>query len=143
MVQAFAVQERIESPADRVWDELTAWDRAPAWMPGIEAMRADGPTAAGTHVRYTARGAEQTSTVTACEPGRLLTLTSERGPVRASYTYTLEAQGPATRVDLVVDVATRGAARVFGPLLRRMMKRADGGQLHALRRVLEQESATA
>lgn len=145
MVQAFAVRERIEAPTDRVWAELTAWERAPGWMAGVEVMRADGPTAAGTHLRYRAGPgkAEQVSTITACEPGRLVTVTSARGPVRASYTYALVPQGMATEASLVVDVRTAGAARVFGPVLRRAMKRADGGHLRALRRVLEQPTARA
>lgn len=143
MVQAFAVQESIDLPNERVWQELTAWERAPAWMAGVEAMRAEGPTAAGTVVRFTARGTERASTITACEPGRSLTLTTARGPVSASYTYALAAEDAGTRASLVVDVTTKGIARAFTPMLSRAMRRADGGQLRELRRVLEKESAAS
>jgi len=108
-----------------MWQEVTAWERAPAWMAGIE----------------TTRGAEQMSTITACEPGRFVTLTSVRGRVSASCAYTLAAEGSATRASLVADVTTTGAARALAPVLRRAIRHADSGQLRELRHRLEQESA--
>lgn len=48
MSQAFAVEEIIGHPAQRVWAALTDWPNAHRWMPGIDTITADGDTAEGT-----------------------------------------------------------------------------------------------
>lgn len=119
------------SPAD-VWSLLTDWSRASSWLPGVEGMRADGPLAVGTVLRFTARGKERTSTITALEPGRVLTLTSEQPGVRADYRYALAPDGSGTSVSLAADIETRGAMRMLGPVIRGAIAREDGAQLERL-----------
>lgn len=119
------------SPAD-VWSVLTDWSRASAWLPGVEGMRADGPLAVGTVLRFTARGKERTSTITALEPGRALTLTSEQPGVRADYRYSLDPEGPGTAISLAADIQTRGAMRMLGPVIRGAIAKEDGAQLQRL-----------
>jgi uncharacterized protein YndB with AHSA1/START domain len=132
---AFTATEIIDRPADQVWQVLTDWSRAPEWMPGVAAARVDGDT-----LRFTARGRERTSEITDLRPGTSVTLTSVQGGVRAAYTYEVAAAGPATTVTLVATLATSGPWRLAAPMLRVLVRRADGGQLTALKRVIESSS---
>ncbi|MBB5787760.1 SRPBCC family protein [Jiangella mangrovi] len=137
MTEAFHATTVIDQPADAVWTALTDWSRAADWMPGVEAVQAGGATAVGTELTVRARGKDRTSTITALDPGRSLTLTSVQGGVTADYAYTVEPSAgdtsESTTVMLAADVRTRGWWTMFGPLLRAAIRRADGGQLDAFR----------
>jgi uncharacterized protein YndB with AHSA1/START domain len=135
MTTAFTATRTIDRPPDRVWASLIDWDRAAGWL-GVDTIRADGPTAVGTTLRFTARGKERISEITAVEPGRSVTLRSRQGGVTADYTYGVEPSGPGTRVTLVADVVTRGAWALAGPMIRAAIRRTDAGQLDALEREL-------
>ena len=37
----------VHLPAGRVWDLLTDWAAAPAWLPGVEEMHVNGPVGPG------------------------------------------------------------------------------------------------
>ena len=138
MTTAFAVQETIERPIEEVWEILTDWDRAPEWMRGIDGFALAGPTDVGSELTFRARGKERTSRITALTPGRSVTLTSTQGRVTAAYRYECEPVGDATRVSLTADCRTQGPVlAAIAPLLRWAVRRTDGGQLVALRRVAE------
>lgn len=135
MSTAFDVTSVIDRPAEIVWRVLTDWHRAPAWMSGVDSVtQADGST-----LRFVARNRERTSEITAVQPGESLTLTSTQGGVRAAYTYSVEPDGAATRARLVADVTTSGLWRPAAPALRALIRRADGGQLDALKKLVEAE----
>ena len=134
---AFEVEERVARPPQVVWDRLTDWASAPLWMAGIDAMQARGPTAVGTTLVFTARGKQRPSEITRVEDGRSVTLTSRQGPVTAAYTYRCEPDGDGTRIGLVADCQIRGPLRLLAPLLRWAVARTDGGQMRALKQVLE------
>ncbi|TFV88788.1 SRPBCC family protein [Blastococcus sp. CT_GayMR16] len=135
MSRAFAVTRDIDRPVDQVWARLTDWDRAAPWL-GVDAILADGATAVGTTLRFTARGKERVSEIAALDPGRSVTLRSRQGGVTADYTYAVEPAGPGSRVTLVADVATRGAWSLAGPAIRAAIRRTDAGQLDAFDREL-------
>jgi uncharacterized protein YndB with AHSA1/START domain len=135
VVQAFLATRTVEAPADRVWEHLTDWNRAGRWL-GVDGVHSDGPTAVGTVLRFSTRGKERRSEVTALDPGRSVTLRSEQGGVVADYTYTVEEAGPITRVTLVADVRTRGAWSLAAPAIRAAIRRTDAGQLDAFDREL-------
>jgi uncharacterized protein YndB with AHSA1/START domain len=135
MTRAFAVSREIDRPVEEVWARLTDWDRAAPWL-GVDAIRADGGTAVGTTLRFTARGKERVSEIAALDPGRSVTLRSRQGGVTADYTYGVEPAGPGSRVTLVADVATRGAWSLAGPAIRAAIRRTDAGQLEAFDRQL-------
>jgi uncharacterized protein YndB with AHSA1/START domain len=135
MTRAFTATREIDRPAEQVWAWLTDWDAAAGWL-GVDAIRADGPTAVGTTLTFTARGKERTSEISALAPGRSVTLRSRQGGVTADYTYGVEPAGPASRVTLVADVATRGAWALAGPMIRAAIRRTDRGQLDAFDREL-------
>lgn len=138
MTRTIDVAVTIDRPADEVWRALTDWAAAPRWMNGIDGMRAGGPTAVGTELVFEARGKARSTRITACAPGRAVTLSSHQGPVRAEYTYTVEPIDDATsRAALVADCAMTGPMRVLAPLLRRVIRKTDGGQMNALKAVIE------
>lgn len=144
MAQAFAVDERIDAPVPQVWETLTDWSRAPEWMKGVDRLSADGPTEVGTTLTFTARGKDRTSEIVEVTPGRAVTLRSTQGKVVADYRYRCRADGEATRVELVADCRTDGPLMtVLGPLLRYVIRRTDGGQLRALRQLVEREGRAA
>lgn len=143
MTQAFHATTVIDRPAGAVWAALTDWPRAADWMPGVDAVRAGAPTAVGTELIVRARGKDRTSTITALDPGRSLTLTSVQGGVTADYAYTVTPSGDGTTVTLTADVRTRGLWTAFGPLLRSAIRRADGGQLDGFKQTVEGHRASS
>lgn len=146
VTQAFHTTTVIDRSPGVVWSALTDWPRAADWMPGVDAVRPDSPDGTGgvgTKLVVRARGKDRTSTITALDPGRSLTLTSVQGGVTADYVYTVAPSGDGTTVTLAADVRTRGLWTVFGPLLRSAIRRADGGQLDAFKRAVEGHPASS
>ncbi|MET0998187.1 MAG: SRPBCC family protein [Marmoricola sp.] len=141
MTQAFAVQTTIEQPVAEVWERLVDWDTAARWMPGVDALHTEGPTAAGTVMVFTARGKERRGQIAALDPGRSITLRSTQGGVTADYAYECVPEGRATRVSLVADCSTTGAMRLLGPLIRFAIRRADSGQLESFAATFARTSA--
>jgi uncharacterized protein YndB with AHSA1/START domain len=135
MTRAFAATREIDRPAEQVWARLTDWDRAAGWL-GVDSIRADGPTAVGTTLLFTARGKERTSEIAALDPGRSITLRSRQGGVTADYTYGVEPTAAGSRVTLAADVVTNGAWALAGPMIRAAIRRTDAGQLDAFDREL-------
>jgi carbon monoxide dehydrogenase subunit G len=129
---AFTASATIERPAPEVWARLTDWPAAPAWMPGVQSLRVSG-----SELTFQARGRDRTGRIEVVEPGRTVVLRSARGGVTAAYTYTCVPDGDRTRVTLTADCVAAGAWRPFGGLLRAAIRRADGGQLAAFKRVVE------
>lgn len=138
MTRAFEVETTIDRPVGRVWRELTDWERAPRWMPGVQAIRSDAGTAVGATISFTSRRKVRTGAITAVEPERSVTLDSVQGGVTARYVYRLEPAGDRTRAVLTADVDATGFPwALLGPLIRAAVRRADAGQLGALRAVVE------
>lgn len=132
MTLAFQDRRILPVTPDVVWATLTDWTRGPEWLPGVTSMRAEGPLAVGTVLRFTARGSERSSRITAVDAGRALTLTSEERGVRADYRYTLESVDAGTAVTLAADVVTSGPMRLLGPVIRGAIAKEDGVQLERL-----------
>lgn len=132
----------IDRPIDVVWRTMTAWDRAGAWMSGVERLEADGETVVGTRLTFRARGKDRPSELVAVEPGRSVTLRSTQGGVTADYRYALTPEGDdRTRARLVAECRADGAWQLVGPLLRMAIRRTDGGQMAALKATVEGEPA--
>ena len=140
---SFVVEENIARPVAEVWRGLTEPALMARWM-GVENIRcADGAVRAGATLLFRARGAEQRSQVCAFEAPRTLTLESKQGGVTARYSYELEAPtAHTTRVRLRAQCRTEGVLwNLLAPLIAFAMRRADSGQLRALRRALEGDRA--
>ncbi|MGK5114251.1 SRPBCC family protein [Geodermatophilus sp. CPCC 205506] len=133
MTRAFTATHAIDRPAEEVWRLLTDWDRAAGWL-GVDRVTAEGPTAAGTRLRFTTRGKDRAAEITAVDPGRSVTVRSQQGGVTADYTYRVEPAGTGARLTLDADVRTRGAWAAIGPLLRWVIRRTDARQPAALDR---------
>jgi uncharacterized protein YndB with AHSA1/START domain len=140
MTVAFAAATTIGHPAGQVWDRLVDWGSAPQWMSGVEALRAEGPLAAGTTLVFTARGKERRGNIVAVEPGRTVTLRSIQGGVTADYAYECVDHGQGTRVSLVADCSITGPWRLLAPVIRFAIRRADGGQLDAFAATFDRPS---
>ncbi len=139
MTRTLSVEEEIHKPADEVWKALTDWPNAHRWMPGVEAMTAEGDTAAGTKLTFRARGAERSSEIVHCDAGKSVVLRSVQGGVTADYRYEVhDVDGRATRVTLVADCQVTGLLlRVVSPLLRIAIRMSDGKQLRLLKAMIE------
>lgn len=137
MTPAFDVNALVQRPPQAVWDTFTRWELAPRWMQGIDSLHAEGPLAVGSRLVFHARGQDRPAEVTALEPGQSLTLRSVQGPVCADYRYSLEPEGPHTRLRLVARCEVRGWMALFAPLLRWVIRRTDSGQVQALKRLVE------
>ena len=138
MSVAFEARTTIARPAEEVWDALVDWDCAQHWMPGVEWLRAEGPTEVGTPLTFRSRGKDRPSSIADLVPGRAIVLRSQQGPVTANYHYRIEpVDRRTTTVELTAECATGGALRIVGPLLRAAMRRADHNQLDDLKRHIE------
>jgi uncharacterized protein YndB with AHSA1/START domain len=142
MTTAFTTSVTMAQGPELVWQTLTDWDRLAEWMPGVERAGADGPTAAGMALTFSARGKDRTSHVASIEPGRSLVLRSVQGGVTADYDYRLTPTGQATEVELTVEVTTTGAWRVLAPVIRGAIRRADAGQLADLERAVRARASS-
>jgi carbon monoxide dehydrogenase subunit G len=131
MTKVFTAETTINRPMDAVWARLIDWESAARWMPGVEALRADGPTAPGTELIFTARGKQRTSEIVALDPGRTIKLRSVQGGVIADYLYACAGNGDGTLVSLVADCRMSGPVRLLGPLIRTAIRRTDSRQLDA------------
>ena len=131
MTEVFTAETTIDRPVDAVWSRLVDWDIAARWMPGVDALRAQGPTAIGTTLVFTTRGKERTGQIAALDPGHSITLRSMQGGVTADYLYRCTSYGDGTRVSLVADCRMTGPVRLLSPMIRSAIRRADSGQLDA------------
>ena len=131
MTEVFTADTTIDRPVDVVWARLIDWDFAARWMPGVEALRAQGPTEIGTTLAFTTRGKERAGQIAALDPGRSITLRSVQGGVTADYVYRCMPNGDGTRVSLVADCRMTGPVRLLSLMIRSAIRRADSGQLNA------------
>jgi hypothetical protein len=97
----------------------------------------DSVRVSGSELTFRARGRDRAGRVEVVEPGRTVVVRSTQGGVTAAYTYTCVPDGDRTRVILTADCRAGGVWRPFGGLLRAAIRRADGGQLANLKRVVE------
>lgn len=132
MTTAFTTSATIERPAAEVWARLTDWPAAPRWMPGVDSVRVSG-----SELTFRARGRDRTGRFEVVEPGRTVVVHSALGGVTAAYTYTCEPDGSRTKVTLTADCRAEGAWRPFAGLLRAAIRRADSGQVTALKQTIE------
>jgi len=132
------------SPA-RAWSALVAWERQAEWMRDADRVRVLTPNREGLGVRVTVetrlfgvRAFTETLEVIAWEPDARLAV-RHVGPVRGVGEWRLRPEGSGTRlawtedVALAIPIGGELAARLYAPILRRVMGRG----LDGLRRSLE------
>ena len=139
----FHAEATIDRPVADVWATLTDWSGLARWMAGIDEVRADGPTTAGTTLTFRSRGKDRTSTLLDVVDGTSVTLRSTQGGVTADYRYVLSpspsSDGGAggTRATLDAECTATGLFRPLQGIIGRAMARADGGQMDALKALVE------
>ena len=141
-MKGFQVTERIERPIDQVWRRLTDWERAGDWMRGVDRLRVvgGGQPSEGAEMLFVTRGKERSTRVVAWQPPKQVALASTQGGITATYRYRCTGDGDATEVTLDAVCEARGVVwKLLSPLISRAMKRADGGQIAALKQVVESD----
>ncbi len=134
---AFTVTEQVYVPPARAWALLTDWAAAPAWMPGVSEMHAEGPLVAGQTIDFHAQGHDRSCTVSELDVGRSITIASSQGDVQAYYRYELDGDGGATRLTLTADVVISEELAGMADQIRAAMAEADSGQLSDFKRFAE------
>ncbi|MDP5275646.1 SRPBCC family protein [Chengkuizengella axinellae] len=141
MSEVFSESTVVNENIEEVWGFLIDMEEnASKWMPNIPYMKksSTGQVNNGTSFTFKARGKEQTSTITQFNPNEKFTLTSIQGDFRADYTYSLTKQADnTTKVSLVAKCEASGMMKMVAPLIKIAIKKADGGQLNTLKKVIE------
>lgn len=137
MQTAFDTTVRIDHPPEEVWRAVTDWERVHEWMPGIEAAVGPSDLEPGAELRLRTTRGERISTITVCEPPRVLVVRSSTGPITAEYRYELAPATPGeTDARIVGRCSVGGVMRPLAPLIRRTLRRTDAEQLTTLRDVM-------
>ena len=144
MAGGFSVTESILASPAEVWANLTDFENASRWMPGVGDFTPveDKPLETGAVLTFTARGKARESRITAYEPDRRLALTSTQGGVTATYEYTLSPAGNGTDIKLNAVCEASGLWKLMHPLIVLAMKKTDSPQLKNLKTMIEAGSAS-
>ncbi len=139
---AFTTTTHFEHPAEEVWAMLTAWTRLPEWMPGVIAASGPPTPSVSGELRLSTSRGERVSVITDCDVDRLITFRSTSGPVTADYRYDIAEQREGrTDVTLTGRCDVSGPLALAAPLIRRTLRRTDGGQLVELRTVMDADAS--
>lgn len=133
---ALRLSELVYLPPARVWDLLTDWTAAPAWMPGIVEMHAEDELRIGAVIDYHSGTHERQLTVIALVPGRAITLSTGPDEGRTDYAYALAEDGADTRIELVISVPPAGPGG-SPPELRAALAEAEAGHLAGFKNFAE------
>lgn len=135
----FTAEEGIAAPVAAVWRHLSEPHLMVEWMGGLANLRTrdGGSLAAGSRLLFDARGAERSSDVVDFVPQQRIALRSKQGSFVATYRYCLAPNGAGSVVRLEADCRAKGASRLLLPFLRPLIRRADAGQLVALKANVE------
>lgn len=125
----------VHLPVRRVWELLTDWSAAPAWLPGIEEMHVNGPSGPGQELAYSSGGHARHYTLATLDAEHGLTMVSGSADdeVRVEYGYLLVPDGAWTRVSLRVAVRVHETLAEEGLGLATALADAEAGQLESLR----------
>lgn len=139
MAEIFKTTETINAPVHTVWAFLTEPAKLAKWMPSIENVR----TANGEHtspenpLMFKSGGKDLFSPVVDYVPLVLIAYRTTRGNFSATYTYEIDAAPGTTNISLTATCEASGLMRLFQPLLKSLIKKADSKQLLMLKTVVE------
>jgi carbon monoxide dehydrogenase subunit G len=133
------VEEFLPCPPEEAWAILLAWERQADWMLDADRVEVVGERREGVGVRLSVRtrilglaAFTEPMEVVGWDPPRRLEL-RHGGIVAGGGTWSLDRELGGTRFAWVEDVRLRVplvgelAARVYAPILRRLMQRAAAG----------------
>lgn len=143
MKKIFTESVTVHGDVDQVFQFFIQLDQyGENWMPGISSIKKStaGPITTGTEFLFLTRGKEHLSTVTDFHEANQVTLTSVQGGFRADYVYHFkQTNDETTQVTLQASCEASGMAKLFAPVIRMAIKKADRGQLTNFKRVLEEK----
>lgn len=135
----------IEQPIAKVFSFLANPENETQWQTDlVEAkLTSDGPIGVGATGRdvRTFMGRETVTTwqVTAFEPNQKIVFKVIAGPMPFEGAYLFEVVDGATRFTYRVQSETPGFAKLFAPLISRIIKSQGQKQMAALKRALESQ----
>jgi carbon monoxide dehydrogenase subunit G len=131
----------IAQPPEDVFAFLADLANLRRWQPSVLAVDPETVLRGGDTYRETREllGKRGTSTllVTACEPGRELSLRVVEGPVPVTVRHVLEPAGAGTRLTLEVEGGPTGLMRLAAPIAERAAGRQASEDLERLKALLE------
>ncbi len=136
----FRVTEKIDRPIEEVWSTMTNWGQASLWMEtgNLDIVGGGDEVGQGTRLSFESRGQQRETEITRWEPHHHVALQSTQGGMTALYNYSLEPHEGATEVTLEAQCWGTGLLwKMAAPLIGVAMKRADSGQLAALKLAVE------
>ena len=139
------IEQRIERPADEVFDYVANFENNPRWQNGMESasFTSDGPLAIGSTYEQVARflGREIRTSFEVVELApRSVTIESRSGPLELRITRSVEPDGDgASTVTADVRGQPSGFSRLFQPLMRPLVRRSIRRDYRALKELLESE----
>ncbi|MFJ4525459.1 SRPBCC family protein [Streptomyces sp. NPDC088810] len=83
----------IDAPLATVWELHTAVDAWPAWNPGVESARLDGPLRTGTTFAWRTHGLDITSTVRELVPGERIVWGGPSAGITGIHVWAFEQTG--------------------------------------------------
>ena len=140
----------IARPRDEVAAYAANPDNARSWYENIKAIewRTPPPLAVGSRIAFVAsflgRRIEYTYEVREHVPGERFVMSTAEGPFPMETTYTWQdLRSGATRMSLRNRGEPRGFAKITGPVMAQAIRRANRKDLHRLKAILEQPSASS
>ena len=137
------LQLEIARPPEDVFRALTDLQRLPEWQASALESRSDGPLKEGSRVherrKLMGREIENELEVTACEPGRRLTLRALHGPMPFTVDHELTEDGGSTSLRVLAEGKPTGALRFAGPMVKRQAEQELRGDFTRLKEQLEAE----
>lgn len=137
-------QIEIDRPVAEVFHFITDVENVPRWQPAVieSARLTEGPLRVGTQFREVAKMMGRRVT-TVCEVTELVKerkigwKASSSGPFSYQTTYTLTADGPKTRLDIVGTFSLKGLWRLIEPLARSEVRKESAQELVAMKTAIE------
>ena len=132
----------IDRPVGDIWQFVAVdhFQNHPRWDPSIIQMMpaAPGPIGVGATCQVIRKQGSGTLEVTAFEPDRLMTTSSNIGPFILVMTCRLDAQDATrTRLLLHADTRARGMTRLVMPLLKPIFRRTMRRSLATIKSLVE------
>jgi uncharacterized membrane protein len=142
----FHIPIEINRPVDEVFGYVTDPDKLSSWQTNTVSveLEPEGPFRLGTrlHEVHRAPGGRELHSVVEVsqyEPGRRLELRIVEGPLPVDGLFVFApVDDGKTRLELFGTGRPAGAMRLAQPLLKHLVRRQFSGNLHTLKRVMEE-----
>jgi hypothetical protein len=131
----------ISAPLLVVWTVQTDIAGWPAWRPGVESARLDGPLAVGTVFRRRTSGLDIASTIEELDPPRRIGWSGAAGGIAAIQVWTLHEHRGGAAVLVRTEESWEGVA--VGARLQALLDDSLRTWLESLKREAERRAPTA